>query len=50
MLKYDIVGTPPPDDTWRAPLSGLPQGEAHGTRQRHARAIACPILICCPDH
>ena len=24
-----------PKDTWRAPLSGLPQGEAHGTRDHH---------------
>ena len=25
----------PQEDTWRAPLSGLPQGEAHGTREHH---------------
>ena len=45
----EIVGTSPPDDTWRAPLSGLPQGEAHGTREHHIRTIAYPIRICCPD-
>ena len=32
------------------PLSGLPQGEAHGTREHHTRAITYPIWICCPDH
>ena len=25
----------PQEDTWRAPLSGLPQGEAQGTREHH---------------
>ena len=40
----------PQEDMWRAPLSGLPQGEAHGTREHHTRTIAYPIWICCPDH
>ena len=40
----------PQVDTWRAPLSGLPQGEAHGTREHHGRTITYPIRICCPDH
>ena len=40
----------PQEDMWRASLSGLPQGEAHGTREHHTRTIAYPILICCPDH
>ena len=62
------VGTPLPDDTerarlsgstpsgftkrdmWRALLSGLPQGEAHGTREHHTRTIAYHIQMCCPDH
>ena len=39
----------PQEDTWRAPLSGLPQGEAHGTRDHHTRAIAYPIRICCSN-
>ena len=40
----------PQEDMWCAPLSGLPQGEAHGTREHHTRMIAYPIRICCPDH
>ena len=40
----------PQEDMWHAPLSGLPQGEAHGTREHHTRTIAYPIRICCPDH
>ena len=40
----------PQDDMWRAPLSGLSQGEAHDTREHHTRTIAYPIRICCPDH
>ena len=38
------------EDMWRAPLSGLPQGEAHGTHEHHTRTIAYPIRIWCPDH
>ena len=34
----------------RSPLSGLPQGEAHGTCEHHTRTITYPIRICCPDH
>ena len=42
-----IVGTPLPDDTWRASLSGatpsgLPQEEAHDTCKHHIRTIAYP--------
>ena len=40
----------PQEDMWRALLSGLPQEEAHGTREHHTRTIAYPIGICCPDH
>ena len=40
----------PQEDMWRAPLSGLPQGEAHDTHEHHTRTIAYPIQICCPDH
>ena len=40
----------PQEDMWRAPLSGLPQGEAHGTREHHGRTITYPIRICCLDH
>ena len=32
-------------DTWCAPLSGLPQEEAHDTRKHHVRTIAYPIRI-----
>ena len=32
------------------PLSGLPQGEAHGTHEHHTRTIAYPIRMCCSDH
>nr|CAN60699.1 hypothetical protein VITISV_030765 [Vitis vinifera] len=35
--------------TCAAMLFGLPQGEAHGTREHHTRTIAYPIRICCPD-
>ena len=38
------------EDMWRTPLSELPQGEAHDTREHHTRTIAYPIRICCPDH
>ena len=31
-------------------LSGLPQGEAPGTREHHTRTITYLIRICCPDH
>ena len=40
----------PQEDTRRVPLSGLPQGEAHRTRDHHTGTIAYPIRICCPDH
>ena len=40
----------PQEDMWRALLSGLPQGEAHGTREHHTRTTAYPIRICCLDH
>ena len=40
----------PQEDMWRAPLSELPQGEAHNTHEHHTRTIAYPIRICCPDH
>ena len=40
----------PQEDMWRALLSGLPQGELHGTREHHTRMIAYPIRMCCPDH
>ena len=40
----------PQEDMRRAPLSGLPQREAHGTHDHHTRTIAYPIRICCPDH
>ena len=40
----------PQEDMWRAPLSGPPQGKAHGTCEHHIRTIASPIRICCPDH
>ena len=30
----------PQEDMWRALLSGLPQGEAHGTREHHTLMIA----------
>ena len=40
----------PQEDTWRAPLSGLPQREAHDTCEHHTRTIAYPIRICCSDH
>ena len=36
-----------------APLSELPQGEAHGTdkmSEHHTRMVAYPIRMCCPDH
>ena len=39
----------PQEDMWCAPLSGLPQGEAHDTREHYTRTIAYPIRICCPD-
>ena len=39
-----------PKRTCGTPLSGLPQGEAHSTREHHTRTIAYPIGICCPDH
>ena len=35
----------PKRDTWCAPLSELPQGEAHVTRECHARTITYPIRI-----
>ena len=40
----------PQEDIWCAPLSGLPQGETHGTHEHHTRTIGYPIRICCPDH
>ena len=40
----------PQEDMWCTLLSGLPQGESHGTRENHTRTIAYPIWICCPDH
>ena len=39
----------PQEDMWHAPLSGLPQGEAHDTHEHHTQTIAYPIWICCPD-
>ncbi|WKA10592.1 hypothetical protein VitviT2T_028157 [Vitis vinifera] len=30
---------------WRALLSGLPHGEAHGTREHHTRTIGCVVRI-----
>ena len=37
----------PQEDTWRAPLSGLPQGEAHGTRAYHTPddSISYPDML-----
>ena len=37
----------PQEDTWRAPLSGLPQGEAHGTRDHHTPndSISYPDML-----
>ena len=37
----------PQEDTWRAPLSGLPQGEAHGTREHHTPndSISYPDML-----
>ena len=35
----------PQEDMWRVPLSGLPQGEAHVTRECHVRTITYPIRI-----
>ena len=40
----------PQEDTWRAPLSGLPQGKTHSTREHYIWTTAYPIRICCPDH
>ena len=40
----------PQEDTRHALLSGLSQGEAHGTREHHTWMIAYPIRICCMDH
>ena len=40
----------PQEDMWHASLSGLPQGEAHDTREHHTQAIAYRIRTCCPDH
>ena len=40
----------PQEDTWRAPLSGLPQGEVPDTRDHHTWTIAYLIRICFPDH
>ena len=34
-----------PKRTCGAPLSGLPQGEAHGTREHHTRTIAYVVRI-----
>ena len=53
LAKYGVkhkVATPYQEDMWRVPLSGLPHGEAHDTREHHTRMIAYPIRICCPDH
>ena len=63
-LHVQGVGTPPPDDTehaslsgalhpdspkdtWRAPLSGLPQGEAHETLDHHTPddSISYPDML-----
>ena len=44
-IRSNSIRTPPKRDTWRAPLSGLPQGEAHVTRECHARMITYPIRI-----
>ena len=65
-LRVQGVGTPPPDDTERASLSGatpsrfpkrtrgaLPYPDS--LREKHTtlvipQTIAYPIRICCPDH
>ena len=39
-----------PKRTCGTPLSGLPQGEAHSTREHHTRTIAYPIWMCSPNH
>ncbi|RVX22133.1 Gag-Pol polyprotein [Vitis vinifera] len=41
-IAATTIGTPLLDDTWRAPLFGLPQEEAQGTREHHIRTIAYP--------
>ena len=48
-IRSNSIRTPQ-EDLWRAPLSGLPQGEAHDTREHHTRTLAYPIRICCSDH
>ena len=37
----------PQEDTWRTPLFGLPQGEAHGTREHHTLddSISYPDML-----
>ncbi|RVW44694.1 hypothetical protein CK203_109513 [Vitis vinifera] len=37
----------PQEDMWRAPLSGLPQGKAHGTREHHTPddSISYPDML-----
>nr|CAN78092.1 hypothetical protein VITISV_042580 [Vitis vinifera] len=37
----------PQEDTWRAPLSGFPQGEAHDTREHHTPddSISYPDML-----
>ena len=37
----------PQEDTWRAPLSGLPQGEAHSTHDHHTSddSISYPDML-----
>ena len=37
----------PEEDMWRTPLSGLPQGEAHGTREHHTPddSISYPDML-----
>ena len=45
-LRVQGVGTPPPDDTERLSLFGLPQGEAHDTREHHTPDDS----ISYPDH
>ena len=48
-LLSDATPSEFPKRTRAAMLSGLPQGEAHDTRDHHTRTIAYPIRICCPD-
>ena len=46
-LRVQGVGTPLPDDTERASLSGFPKREAHDTREHHTPddSISYPDML-----